>query len=112
MKKWIILSTICFLLVLWYSIQLKPNEIKIPTFTNDQYKKSIAQTLNGFYEDRYEAFEIYYTAEPFDEKERFYQETYQWYEEGKYREIIDYLACYGINVVEDGMFEIPRKDYK
>jgi len=107
MKKTIVLIIgIIFSVIIF--INLVPNTISVENVENENYKEQVEDILNGFYGERYGAFEISYGNSNINESERFYDETYPLFMDKDYEGILQYLAFYNVLIVEDHLFDVEK----
>ena len=99
MKKKLLFVLVCIFIML----SIMPiSAMDMNTSTdNSQYEEFIANSLNGFYTTRTNAFEIYYGESNIDNRALFYNQTRPMYLMQDYKGIVDYMVENEVIVVED-----------
>lgn len=65
----------------------------------DPNQTMVEEMLDGFYEDEYWRFEIYYGEDETDLKDAYLEATKDWYVNGKYEEILNYNVENEISII-------------
>ena len=71
-------------------------------------QKQVEEVLNGFYNGRIEAFEVFYGDNDTNQSDFFYKQTILLYKSKEYDRILEYMAINEVLIVEDHLYGIKQ----